>query len=187
MLADLLNRSADTAIERNTERDAGLLVAHVNAAYSLARCLLRNDTEAEDAVQEAFVRACEHFHTFRGGDGRSWLLAIVRNCCYDHLKRRAGKVHVEFDEETQVFHNSDPNPQSSLLRQEQIGRVAHALKGLPAHLCEVLVFREFEEMSYGEIATFMRIPIGTVMSRLSRARQLLRRLVFVEAGAEQAL
>lgn len=187
MLADLLNRSAGAPVERNTGPDAGLLVAHLNAAYSLARCLLRNEAEAEDAVQEAYVRACEHFHTFRGGDGRAWLLAIVRNCCYDHLKRRSAKTHVEFDEDTQVFRGSDLNPQSSLLREERIGRVAHALKGLPAHLSEVLVFREFEDMSYSEIAAFVGIPIGTVMSRLSRARQLLRQFVFMEASAGRAL
>jgi RNA polymerase sigma-70 factor, ECF subfamily len=187
-VANLLNRSAGAVVERNTGRDAGLLVAHLNAAYSLARCLLRNEAEAEDAVQEAYVRACEHFHTFRGGDGRSWLLAIVRNCCYDHLRRRASKPHIEFDEEMQAFRDSDSNPQSSLLREEQIGRVAHALKSLPAHLCEVLVFREFEDMSYSEIATFVGVPIGTVMSRLSRARQLMRQqLVFVEAGTGRAL
>src|ERR1700756_4509596 len=106
MLADLLNRSTGAPVERNTGLDAGLLVAHLNAAYSLARCLLRNESEAEDAVQEAYLRACEHFHTFRGGDGRSWLLTIVRNCCYDHMRRRAAKIHVEFDEEAQAFRDS---------------------------------------------------------------------------------
>ena len=185
MLAHLLDRNAGEAVEADRPRDTRLLAAHLSAARSLARCLLRNEADAEDAVQEAYVRACEHFHTFRGENGRSWLLTIVRNCCYDHLKRSSGKTYVEFDEE--VFRHGDPNPESSLLLQEQFGRVADALRGLPGHLHEVLVFREFEEMSYREIAAFVGIPIGTVMSRLSRGRQLLRRLVFLEPDTERAL
>jgi RNA polymerase sigma factor (sigma-70 family) len=182
MLADLLDRNAEEAVAGDLRGDTGLLAAHLGAARSLARGLLRNDADAEDAVQEAYVRACEHFHSFRGENGRSWLLTIVRNCCYDHLKRGAGKTYVEFDEE--VFRHGDPNPESSLLRQEQFGRVADALRALPRHLHEVLVFREFEEMSYREIAAFVGIPIGTVMSRLSRGRQLLRRLVFLEPDTD---
>jgi RNA polymerase sigma factor (sigma-70 family) len=188
MLINLSNRTTATAtVDRTSGRDTGLLATYLNGAYNLARCLLQDEAEAQDAVQEAYVRAFEYFYTFRGGDGRAWLLAIVRNCCYDHLKRRAAKTHVEFDEEAHFSLNHDLNPQSSLLQLEQIKQVAQALKNLPAHLREVLVFREFEEMSYSQISAFVGVPIGTVMSRLSRARRLLRHFVIVETGAEGVL
>jgi RNA polymerase sigma factor (sigma-70 family) len=187
MHTDLFSQSEDEAVGRDTRKDVGRLVAHWDAAHNLARWLLQNELEAEDAVQDAYVRACEYSGSFRGGDGRSWLLAIVRNCCYDRLKKRAGTTHVELDENKQVLCDSDPNPHSALLKQEQISLVVRTLEALPAHLGEVLVFREFEDMSYSEIATFVGIPIGTVMSRLSRARQMLRQLVWVEASAEQTL
>jgi RNA polymerase sigma-70 factor, ECF subfamily len=187
MLTNVLERGAHAPSERDSGEDVGLLVPHLKAAHSLARCLIRDDSEAEDAVQEAYLRACEHFRSFQGGNGRSWFLAIVRNCCYDHLKSRSSKAHVEFDEETQSGRGLTLNPQSSLLQQEQISRVVKALTALPVHLCEVLVFREFEDMSYSEIAAHADIPIGTVMSRLSRARHMLRRLLFMDASSEQAL
>lgn len=187
MVTELVNGSTEAIVDRSAVGDTRLLVAHLDAAHRLARSLLRNKAEADDVVQEAFVRACEHFHTFHGGDGRSWLLTIVRNCCYDNLKKSANSTHVEFDDETRHVQDSERNPQSSLLRQEQLSRLVNAISGLPAHLCEVLVFREFEEMSYRDIATFVGIPIGTVMSRLNRARQLLRRLVSKEAKEGDAL
>src|SRR6266849_5666270 len=163
----------------------GLLVAHLDAAYNLARWLLRNETQAEDAVQEAYLRAFHHFKTFQGGDGRAWLLTIVRNGCYDRLKQSAAGTHSTFDEQTHFACQKTLNPESSLLRQERTEQLRRALENLPPQLREVLVLREFEEMSYKQIATAVEIPVGTVMSRLSRARQQLQQIVFAVDRAQE--
>ena len=162
-----------------------LLVTHLGPAYNLARWLLRNETEAEDAVQEAYLRACHRIKSLRGDDSRAWLLAIVRNSCYDRLKQSAARVHQSLDDHTNLACENTINPESSLLRQEEIDSLRRALENLPPHLREVLVLREFEEMSYRQIATAVEIPVGTVMSRLSRARQQLQQIVFAEDERQQ--
>jgi RNA polymerase sigma-70 factor (ECF subfamily) len=151
-----------------------LLVAHLDAAYNLARWLMRNEADAEDLVQEAYLRAFTHFAGFRGGDGRAWLLAIVRNSCYDRLKQKCvWQQNTAFDE---AVHSDRQtlDPETSLLRAEKAELVRESLAELPAEYREVLVLRELEQLSYREIASIAGIPLGTVMSRLSRARQRLQ-------------
>jgi RNA polymerase sigma-70 factor (ECF subfamily) len=155
------------------------LVEHLDAAYNLARWLLRNETEAEDAVQEAYLRAFHHSQSFRGGDSRAWLLTIVRNHCYDRLRQSRAFTHSAFEEKSHIS-GKIFDPESSLLRQETLEQVKQALENLPPQLREVLILREFEEMSYRQIAAAAEIPVGTVMSRLSRARQHLQEILIVE-------
>jgi RNA polymerase sigma-70 factor (ECF subfamily) len=162
-----------------------LLVTHLDAAYNLARWLTRNETEAQDVVQDAYLRAISHFAGFRGGDGRAWLLTIVRNSCYDRLKPKgAWGRNTDFDEAVHSAGCQTPNPETALLLAERTELVTKSLAELPAHYREVLVLRELEQLSYREIATIAGVPLGTVMSRLSRARQHLEQtlLDYVERG-----
>jgi RNA polymerase sigma-70 factor, ECF subfamily len=175
-----LQRAEGPAVDGTSGID--LLVAHLDAAYNLARWLLRNETEAEDAVQEAYLRAIRHFQSFQGKDSRAWLLAIVRNGCYDRLKQSTRGIDRTLDEETELACPRAVNPESSMLRQEETDRMRRAVESLPPLLREVLVLRELEEMSYKEISAAIEIPIGTVMSRLSRARQQLQQIVRANAG-----
>jgi RNA polymerase sigma factor (sigma-70 family) len=147
---------------------------HLDAAYNLARWLMRNEHDAEDAVQEAYLKAFRHQAGFRGDDGRPWLLAIVRNTCYDRLKQHAVRDNSAFDERIHSVGQSTTNPETSLLEKERAELLREALAGLPLEYREVLVLRELEELSYVEIASITKIPIGTVMSRLSRARKQLQ-------------
>jgi RNA polymerase sigma-70 factor (ECF subfamily) len=147
---------------------------HLDAAYNLARWLMRNEHDAEDVVQEAYLKAFRHLAGFRGDDGRAWLLAIVRNTCYDRLKQSGVQNHSAFDEGIPSDGQSAANPEASLLKQEKAKLLREALGALPAEYREVLVLRELEELSYVEIAKVTKIPIGTVMSRLSRARKQLQ-------------
>jgi RNA polymerase sigma-70 factor, ECF subfamily len=159
-------------------RDTAMLVAHLDAAYNLARWLMRSETEAEDVVQDAYLRAIRHFGAFRNGDGRAWLLAIIRNSCYDRLKQgRANGRNEDFDEAVHSAGRQTPNPETALLLSERTELVRKAMTELPAHYREVLVLRELEQLSYREIADIAGIPIGTVMSRLTRARQQLERIL----------
>jgi RNA polymerase sigma-70 factor (ECF subfamily) len=152
-----------------------LLVPHLDAAYNLARWLMRNETDAEDLVQEAYLRAFSHFAGFRGGDGRAWLLTIVRNCCYDRLKQNGSQGQsTDFDEAVHSAGQQTSNAETLLILEERAGLLSESLAELPAEYREVLVLRELEQMSYREIANIAEIPLGTVMSRLNRARQQLR-------------
>lgn len=151
-------------------------VPHLGAAYNLARWLLRDEHEAKDIVQDAYLRAFRSFDGFRGGDGRAWLLAIVRNTCYTSLRKaRPGELAVPFDEE---FHGRDDDaardPEAEMLRDANAQSLKRALERLPVALRETIVLRELEGLSYAEIAAVADIPIGTVMSRLSRSRERLR-------------
>ncbi len=151
-----------------------VLLPHLDAAYNLARWLTRNDQDAEDVVQEAYLRALRFFGGFRGGDGRPWLLAIVRNACHDFLRNRgpAGQM-APFDEEIHSQETEAQTPETLLLQQADRETVRRALEGLPIAWREVLVLRELEGLSYKAIAEVLGVPIGTVMSRLSRARARL--------------
>jgi RNA polymerase sigma-70 factor (ECF subfamily) len=151
------------------------LVAHLDAAYNLARWLVRNEADAEDVVQEAYLRAISHFAGFRGGGGRAWLLTIVRNSCYDHLRQNgASGQTTDFDEAEHSAGQQSRNPETAVLLAERTEVLTKALAELPTEYREVLVLRELEQLSYREIADIVGIPLGTVMSRLSRARQQLR-------------
>ena len=151
------------------------IVPHVDAAFNLAWWLLRNKQDAEDAVQEAFLRAFRFFGDFWGGNGRAWLLKIVRNICYTWLQQnRTQPSKVEFDEEFFVSGLSELNPELNLLRNDKRKQLSMALEALSPHFREVLVLRELEGLSYKQISEVAEIPFGTVMSRLSRARGELR-------------
>jgi len=148
------------------------VMPHFDAAYNLARWLARSPHDAEDIVQESYLRAFTFFDSFRGGDGRAWLFSIVRNTCYTWLrKNRAHDLMTEFDET--LHGTADANPESLQLRRADAESVRDALEKLPAEFREVLVLREMEGLSYKEIADIAGIAIGTVMSRLSRARKRL--------------
>jgi RNA polymerase sigma factor (sigma-70 family) len=154
------------------------ILPHLDAAYNLARWLTRDENEAADAVQDACLRALRFIGSFRGGDGRSWLLAIVRNTCYSRLKRRAGRENeTEFDDEIHSPGNEKANPEVLLDRGRDTEMLRQALEELPEEFREVIVMRELEGMGYKEIAEVAGVPIGTVMSRLARARQRLQRLL----------
>ena len=159
-----------------TERGgADRLVSHLDAAYNLARWLMRDEFEAEDMVQEAYIRAIRHHGGFRGGDEKAWLLAIVRNQCYDRLRQKGALLRTEeFDEIHHSAQQQSPTPESALLIAERSQILRRALEELPAEYREVLVPRELEQLSYRYIAQIAGIPIGTVMSRINRARQRLQ-------------
>lgn len=166
-----------------TERFEAAALPHLDAAFNLARWLLRDDHGAQDAVQEAYLRAFRFFDHLRGEDARPWLLGIVRNTCYTLLqKRRQAGEHVEFDEErdTDLVDTTvrrEDNPERLLLSRLESARLDRAIEQLPPRFREVIVLRELEELSYQEIAQTVEVPVGTVMSRLSRARSLLRELL----------
>jgi RNA polymerase sigma-70 factor (ECF subfamily) len=154
---------------------------HLDAAYTLARHLLRNEQDAEDVVQEAFLRAIRHFDGYRGGDMRSWLLTIVRRSCYTWLRRhRSGLETTEFDESLHHVPDAPPDPEAQAVRGALREALARAIAELPVEFREVVVLRDVQGLSYAEIADVVGIPIGTVMSRLSRARQRLQRALPIE-------
>jgi len=152
------------------------MLPHLPNAYNLARWLLRNEHDAEDSVQEAYLRAYKAFGQFRGGDGRAWLLTIVRNVCYSRLrKKQTAEQHEVFDESLHGAADA-PAETSDRLRGE-IGAelLREALALLPEKMREMIVLHDLEGLAYREVAEVAGIPIGTVMSRLSRARERLHR------------
>jgi RNA polymerase sigma factor (sigma-70 family) len=154
------------------------ILPHLDAAYNLARWLTRRDQDAEDVVQEACLRAFQFFGSFRGGDGRTWLLAIVRNTCYTWLQKNRGREQtVSFDEEKHGLTLAERGPEVRLLQTEDAEMLHDALRELPTEFREVVVLRELEELSYQEIAHVAGIPVGTVMSRLARGRERLQQLL----------
>ena len=153
-----------------------LILPHLDAAYNLARWLTRNTQDAEDVVQEAYLRAFRFFGGFRGGNARTWLLKIVRNTCYTWLhQNRAQQVTDPFDEQVHTDIAESQDPETLLQRKAEGQSLNRALEELPTAFPEVLVLLEVEGLSYKEIAEVLGIPIGTVMSRLTRARQRLRK------------
>lgn len=151
------------------------LLPHLDAAYNLARWLARNEQDAQDIVQEAYLRAFRFFPAFRGGDARSWIMKIVRNTCYTWLQEnRPLQGAMEFDEDLYPPDFRDPNPEEVVLQNDSGTLVRKALEKLPANFREVLVLRELDGMSYKEIAEITGMAAGTVMSSLSRARGRFR-------------
>jgi len=147
---------------------------HLDAAYNLARWLMRNEDDAQDMVQEAYLRALRFFGGFHGTDARAWLLTIVRNTCYTWLKRnRSMELSGDFEEAVLTIESDEPDPEASHMLQVRAQLVNEAIEKLPIEFREVVILRELEELSYKEIAEITGIPIGTVMSRLSRARKRL--------------
>ena len=162
------------------ERFEAVVLPHLDAAYTVARYLMRNDHDAQDVVQEAYLRALKYFDGFRGGgaaedDGRAWLLAIVRNTAYTWRRRhRTDTLTTEFNEELHSESAAEEHPEAALLRTAARESLREALDRLPPEFREVIVLRELEGLSYKEISDVAGVPVGTVMSRLSRARKRLQ-------------
>jgi RNA polymerase sigma-70 factor, ECF subfamily len=160
-----------------------VVLPHLDAAYNLARWLLRSPADCEDVVQEACLRALRFFDGFRGGDGRAWLLKIVRNSCYSWVrKNRPTELSDEFDETVHSKEVVGEDTEAKLVSRANSEQVREALEALPAAFREVLVLREIEELSYKEISDITGVPMGTVMSSLSRARRRLREELLAAAG-----
>ena len=154
------------------------IMPHMDAAYNLARWLTRDDSNAQDVVQDASLRAFKFFAGFRGGNSRAWLLRIVRNAFYDWLKQNRGEEAKEaFDEELHDAVDETPSPDAVLLQKADHERLYQAIAGLPVEFREILVLRELEGFSYKEISDVAGVPLGTVMSRLARGREHLRALL----------
>jgi len=151
-----------------------MVLPHLDAAYNLARWLTRNGHDAEDLVQEAYLRAFKFFGGFHGEDGRAWLLTIVRNCCYTWLKQNRRNELMAEPEEAEEIEDLKLNPEAALIQNVDHELLRHALDELPVEYREVLILRELEGFSYKEIADVANLPIGTVMSRLARARRRLQ-------------
>jgi RNA polymerase sigma-70 factor, ECF subfamily len=178
------------------QRFQHVALPHLDAAYSLARWLTGNSHDAEDITQEAFMRAFRFFDSFRGEDPRSWLLKIVRNTYYSHWRRSRGRDEpTEFDEALHSLgeiaylpatSRADSDPESIHSRAQDMKLLHTALEGLPADYREALVLREIEDLSYKQIAAALDVPIGTVMSRIARARRLLLEAFNRLGGERQA-
>jgi RNA polymerase sigma-70 factor, ECF subfamily len=154
-----------------------VVVPHLGAAYRLAQWLMRNTDDAEEVVQEASLRALRYFRTFAGGNGRAWFLTIVRNTCSGWRNPGPRGSTDPFDEEQHSDGRSSSDPETLLLQTDDVALVERALRNLPDRSRELLVLRELEGLSYRELAAELGIPIGTVMSGLSRAREALRRVL----------
>src|SRR6202022_321992 len=151
-----------------------IVLPHLDAAFNYARWLTKNDTDAEDVVQDAYVRALRFFSSLRGEDARAWLLTIVRNTWYGRFPRRAGGAAMTVvDENPEDRADASLDPEARLIQQQTVEQVRGALEALPSDFREVLVLRELEGLSYKEIAAVVGVPIGTVMSRLARAPERL--------------
>ena len=164
-----------------------VFLPHLDAAYNLARWLLRNDQDAEDAVQEAYMRAYKAFSRFRGGDGKAWFMTILRNVCYTTIKKlRSHETPEPFDEEIHL--PAGESETQEMFRQKANAETLHcALEKLPVEFREIIVLHDIEGLAYKEIAAVAGIPIGTVMSRLARARGRLRAEIIAAKSREASL
>jgi RNA polymerase sigma-70 factor, ECF subfamily len=162
------------ALARREEFFETQVVPHMGAAYNLARWLTRNDHDAEDVVQEAYLRAFRFWESFRGADPRAWLLAIVRNTCFTWLQQNR-KPSLELPEDMPDLNSVSANPEALLLANVDAEMLRRAVEELPIEFREAIVLRELEGFSYKEISSITSVPIGTVMSRLARARTRLQK------------
>ena len=162
-----------------------VMLPHLDAAHNLAKWLLRNEEDAKDVVQEAYLRAFKSFGGFHGSNGRAWLLTIVRNTSYTLLKKnRAVDLTTTFDEEIHASGDESASPAIIVEHAEDAELVTKAMDELPEEFREILVLRHQEGLSYKEIADIAQIPPGTVMSRLARARAKLREYLVAQIGKE---
>lgn len=160
------------------------MLPHLDAAYNLARWLTRHDDDAEDVVQTACVRALRFFDGFQGGNARGWLLTIVRNTFYSWVaQHREQELAAPFDEEIHTVEQAVGNPEAELLRRADADLLRQGFASLPVPFREVMVLREIEGLPYKEIAAIAEIPIGTVMSRLARARRQLQVFLIANGAA----
>ena len=170
-------------VQRDVVSFEDAVLPHLDAAHNLARWLMRNEQDAQDVVQEAYLRAFKSFAGFHGSNGRAWLLTIVRNTCYTLLKKnKAIDLTTTFDEEIHAADSESVSPAAILEHTEEAQLITEAMDALPAEFREILVLRHQEGLSYKEIADIARIPPGTVMSRLARAREKLREYFAVRIG-----
>jgi len=163
---------------KKVARFEALILPHLDAAYNMARWMTRNTSDAEDVAQEAMLRAFRFFDTFRGENGRIWLMTIVRNTCLTWIRRQLPQQNAaEYDERLHTDLEASLTPESEFLRQATSEQVRRAIEQLPAEYKEVILMRELEQLSYKEIAAVTQAPLGTVMSRIARARSMLRRFI----------
>jgi len=179
-------RNRDSLSTSNETKFESIVLRHLDAAYNLARWLLGNDQDAEDVVQDASIRALDALEGFRGTDGKSWFLAIVRNTSLSRIRQRNSNRTVQLDTEDFVPDGRNPSPEELVIRVWQRDAITAAMGALPPAFLELIVLRELENMSYKQIAEVAGIPIGTVMSRLFRARQCLQ-LSLVAADAVEVM
>jgi RNA polymerase sigma-70 factor (ECF subfamily) len=169
------------AERRRRSRFESVVLPHLDVAYALARWLTRNDADAADVVQEAILRAFRYFDTYREGDARSWILRIVRRTCYSWLERNRPAAIVPLDDDEVLDEGvagapiATGNTEMLLQNRSDLRRLDVLIEKLPAPLREVIVLRELQELGYREIGEITGVPVGTVMSRLHRARSALRR------------
>ena len=162
------------------------MLPHLDAAHNLARWLLRNEQDAQDVVQEAYLRAFKSFSGFHGSNGRAWLLTIVRNTSYTLLKKnRAVDLSTTFDEEIHASDHESASPAAILEHAEDAELIGKAMDELPAEFREIVILRHQESSSYKEISEILGIPPGTVMSRLARARGKLKEYFTAQIGKEK--
>ena len=165
------------------ERFKALALPHLDDLYTLARYLMRGSAEADDAVQECYLRAFRHFETFRGGPIKPWLLAILRNVCLATYAGSARLVYAESDETVVPMWGEDAEtPEQSVLRRHTSVTMRRLIGELSPEFREVIVLREINDLAYRDIATVIEAPIGTVMSRLARAREMLRKAWIAAEG-----
>ena len=171
--------------EGDLQRFERVVLPHLDDAYTLARYLLRDEHDAQDVVQEASLRALRYFDGYSGGDARAWLLAIVRNCSLTwRRQRRVDDRTVPFEDAAVLATDDADAPDAAAVQASEQARVQQAIAALPDEFREVIVLREFEELSYKEIAEVVQIPCGTVMSRLARARTRLARILLNSENQE---
>jgi RNA polymerase sigma factor (sigma-70 family) len=166
-------------------RDAAL--PHLDDVYTLARYLMRNQADAEDAVQECYLRALRHFDSYRGPVTKPWLLAILRNVCKGEFARRSEQPVAERDNnqsaaEPPAWQEAQTSPEAELLRRHDAGTIRRLIAALPPQFREAIVLRDINDLSYRQIAEVAGVPVGTVMSRLARARSMLRAAWNAEQG-----
>jgi len=172
--------------QENLVRFERTILPHLDAAYNLARWLTRNERDAEDVAQESFLRAFQYFGGFRGGDGRVWLLKIVRNTCFSWLRRnRSAELSESLEPESCASPGGPLNPEEDVWRGVQRQWLLQALEELPVEFREVAILSDLEGLSYREIAEVVEVSLGTVMSRLSRARNRLRKTLTERLSKER--
>ena len=168
-------RSADRLTQEDRRRFEEIFLPYLDAAYNLARWIIRHDQDAQDVVQDAYIRALKGFHLFRGGNSRAWFLTIVRNTAYTFLNRRAAEEKlIPYEEEKHANIISIDDPDHEFPAEAQKEYFQKVLERLPLEFREVIILYELEGLSYKELASTLGIPVGTVMSRLSRARRRLQ-------------
>jgi RNA polymerase sigma-70 factor (ECF subfamily) len=181
----LKRHEEDRAKKEDLTSFEAVMLPHLDAAHNLARWLLRNEQDARDVVQEAYLRAFKSFAGFHGSNGRAWLLTIVRNTSYTLLKKsRAVDLTTTFDDEIHATDHESISPATILEHAEDAELIGKAMNELPLEFREIMTLRHQQDLSYKEIGEILEIPIGTVMSRLARARAKLKEYLSACIGKE---